>query len=307
LRGGEESEDYALADISWKYLKIVMDKSEQMNFGDNVITDSKILYGITDVAYLSTIRKQQLEQASTKDAFGYDLMETITIEMNALLAFSDITSKGMILDTVKWRENIKLAEPLVQQSYDKLNAWLLTEPFHSYALRNQYVSPEDRITINYNSVPQRTALLKTLFPDIAGGTIAIVKKYLKEKELDDVDKELLQNYLDKDYDLMQERLLHFHRKYLIDHEYLIPAGQVTINWSSQQQVLPLFQQALPKLKSLAKEERAKHSHAVLKDFQEYGEATKLITTYGEEFIQKYVSSDGKVHTNFNQVLTTGTC
>jgi DNA polymerase I-like protein with 3'-5' exonuclease and polymerase domains len=307
LRGGMENMEYSLADISWKYLRIIMNKELQMTFGDNIITDEKILYGITDVAYLSVIRRIQLLEACQCDGNGYNLLNTLTLEMECLPAFADITYEGMLLDKVKWRENIAQAEPLVQTAYDKLNAWLNTEPFYTYAVRKGYICSEDRITINYNSPPQKAELLRLLFPGIIGSGKPVVKKYIRDHgmELTPENIMLLQDYCDSNYDALQDRLVKEHRQYLIEHDYLIPAGQCTINWGSQQQVLPLVQLVLPKLKSLAEEERNKFVHPILKDWEKYGESNKLLTTYGEQFIQQYVSDDGKVRTNFNQVLTTG--
>src|SRR6187551_3343232 len=180
LHGGEVSEDYALADISWKYLRIIMNKGEQTEFGNNIITDNKILYGITDVAYLDVIKRQQLEQAAVLDEFGHDQLSTFGLEMEALLAFSDMTYYGMPLSLEKWRANIALAEPIIQETFTQLNKWLDIEPFKSYAIKQGFISDKDRVTINFGAPAQRTELLQLLFHDIPGGSKPIVKKYIRD-------------------------------------------------------------------------------------------------------------------------------
>jgi DNA polymerase-1 len=45
-------------------------------------------------------------------------------------------------------------------------------------------------------------------------------------------------------------------------------------------------------------------HELISSYLNYKEISKLYTTYGEEFF-KYIKSDNKVHTNFQQILNTG--
>lgn len=307
LRGGESNEDYALADMSWKYLRVIMDKSEQQSFGDNIITDSKIRYGITDVAYLDIIMRTQMDEAAEMDRFGFHQQNTIALEMEALLGFSDITFEGMQLDVEKWRANVDLARPIVQAALDKMNEWLLVEPFNAYALKKGHIANEDRIVINYNSHHQKRDLMKLLFPGMNGATKNIVAKYLSTngKKMDDEDISLLLYYQEGKYEDMTARLLKNHRDELIAMGLLIPAGMATINWNSQDQVLPLIQTVLPKLTALKEEERNKFHHKILVDLGDYWEKGKLLTTYGEEFIIKHLCSDGMVRSNFNQVISTG--
>lgn len=303
LRGGMENENYALADISWKYLKLMMDKTLQKAFGNNIITPEKIIYGITDVAYLKTIKIQQLFQAQQEN-----LINVFGLEMEALLAFGDITYEGMLFDHAKWRDNIALAQPIVDANLAQLNSWLLPGgKLHDAAIRMQYVSNNDRVQINYNSWQQIGELLLLIFPDITGTSQAILKKYTEERccTLEPIQLDLLQDMRLKDYNKFRDYLIEHHYDYLVEHEYLIPAGTVTINWNSDQQALPLFQVLIPKLSRIAEEERNKHLHPVLTDFENYTKALKLVTDLGENWITKYVGPDGYVRTNFNQIVSTG--
>jgi DNA polymerase I-like protein with 3'-5' exonuclease and polymerase domains len=304
LMGGLENEDYALADISYKYLRLIMDKSLQVSFADNIVTDEKILYGITDVAHLNTIKRIQLMDAAVKD-----LLNVIGLENDVVLAFGDITFNGMKLDKEKWRENERLAWPLVHEAKKNIDKWLDCEPFKSYAYAKGYISDKDRSTINYNSHQQKGELLKLVFPDIAGASLGVVKSYLRDRgpSLSPEQMDILSGLMVKDHEPLDKYLLQHHRDYLVQQEYIIPAGKVTINWGSWQQTLPLFQEAIPKLKGTSEEERNKHVHPILVDFAKYGQALKLVTDLGEEWINKYVGPDGYVRTNFNQIVSTGRC
>lgn len=303
LRGGMELENYALADISWKYLRIMMDKTLQKSFGNNIITPDKIIYGITDVAYLKAIKAQQMFKCAEEG-----LLNVFGLEMEAVLSFGDITYEGMLFDFAKWRENIALAQPIVDKHLLQLNSWILSGgKLHDVALRMEYVSNKDRVQINYNSWQQIGELLQLIFPDIPGTSQVMLKKFSEERccTLEPMQLALLQDIRLKDYDKFRDYLIEHHYDYLVEHQYLIPADTVTINWNSDQQVLPLFQILVPKLSRLAEEERNRHPHAVLTDFENYMKALQLVTKLGEQWIEKYVGPDGKVRTNFNQVVSTG--
>lgn len=304
INGGMATADYALADISWKYLRIIMNKELQMAFGDDIITDPKILYGCTDVMYLDIIKRQQIEQADT-----LGLMNVLGLEMEVLQAFSDITYEGMYLNKEKWRENQILAEPIVDASYKLMNSWLNVEPFKTYALAKKIVWPEDRIEINFGSWQQKEELLKILFPDIRGSAKVVLQKYIRDRgmELSVNDLNILVACQEKDYQPMTDKLLQYHRNYLIKNNYLIPANQPVINWNSSDQALPIMQLVEHKLKGLSEEEINETSHPILRDLQAYRKALKLISSFGEEFIRKYVGPDGLVRANFNQIIDTGRC
>jgi DNA polymerase I-like protein with 3'-5' exonuclease and polymerase domains len=302
LRGGLENENYALADISYRYLRIVMNKELQKSFGDDIITYDKILYGINDVAWLDIIKRQQIEEGAQKN-----LLNVFALEMENILALSDMTYEGMLLDKEKWRENERLARPVVEEALNKLNSWLLTDELRDFAVAKGYISDQDRVMINLNSHQQKAELLQLIFPDLEGASLGIIKKYQRDHliTIEPEHHDILEGLLHKDYEPMLRYLLRHHKDYLIDKEYVIPALQSTINWGSWQQVLPLFQVLLPKIKGTGEEERNKFSHPILKDFERYGSASKLITDLGEEFINKYVGPDGHVRTNWNPVVSTG--
>ena len=78
-----------------------------------------------------------------------------------------------------------------------------------------------------------------------------------------------------------------------------------INWNSPAQVLRLFQCLFPKLEDVNGKNLLKYrKNDIIKRYIKYKEQSKLINAYGTQFF-KYVNIDGKVHTNFSQILDTG--
>ena len=82
--------------------------------------------------------------------------------------------------------------------------------------------------------------------------------------------------------------------------------KVGIKWTSPTQVLKVFQKLVPELEDVNGKKMYKYSrqHKVIDLYVKYKEKMKLATSYGNDFF-KFVSSDGKIHTQFNQILDTG--
>lgn len=82
--------------------------------------------------------------------------------------------------------------------------------------------------------------------------------------------------------------------------------KTNINWGSPKQVLGVFQTIIPDIDDVNAKNlyKYKYKFPIIKDYIKYKELTKLANTYGDKFF-KYVNSDNKVHTNFQQILDTG--
>src|SRR5690606_18961849 len=111
--------------------------------------------------------------------------------------------------------------------------------------------------------------------------------------------------LDKNYKPIEEVLEKYFVGTLIENNLYIPAGVITINWNSRDQVLSLLQAVDPKLKDMSADSMAKFSHPIGNLITDYKDTLKLRSTYGETFIEKYLEPDGKIRTNFNQIVSTG--
>lgn len=103
------------------------------------------------------------------------------------------------------------------------------------------------------------------------------------------------------------KLKHYHVP--IQQDMFLPAEEqrvTSIKWSSPSQMLALFQNLVPKLEDVNGKNLNKHKykHPIIKSYIRYKELSKLANAYGTNFFN-YVNCDGKVHTNFSQILDTG--
>lgn len=297
---------YSLLEMVQRYLKITLDKGQQTEFGDDILTEEKVIYAAKDVMYLSKVRDKQMERVRE-----FSLENVVKLENEAVLAYAEMEYFGMFLDKAAWLANVDLAQPLIDAAQVELNAMVNGE-LKDKAIEFNYLADKDTVTINWNSPKERQEVLQYLFPNLPGATKPIVTKYLKGLlTLPDATSDIhlavwvLTQYLAKDWDALNKFMLSDCREWLISKEFLLEAGTVTINWNSPPQRLKLFQVVEPHLKGTDKESLADCDHPIIEAYQEYINATKLVSSFGEKFIEKYVDSDGAVRTRFDQILKTG--
>ena len=80
----------------------------------------------------------------------------------------------------------------------------------------------------------------------------------------------------------------------------------TVNWGSPSQVLKIFQSLFPAIEDVNGKKLApyRYKHNLINEYIKYKEKSKLASAFGDNF-NSYISCDGKVHTNFQQILDTG--
>ena len=110
-------------------------------------------------------------------------------------------------------------------------------------------------------------------------------------------------------DMVLEHPLLKHYRVPIQVDMFAPMEEVrhtNINWGSPMQTLELFRCLVPDLEDVngKKLNKYRYKHKLIDEYIRYKERTKLANAYGTKFFN-YVNSDGKVHTNFSQILDTG--
>lgn len=301
---------FSLTELNYRYRGKWLNKEYQMSFGDDILTEGKVLYAAADVVPLGFIKGAQLLQLHQEQ-----LEFVAALEMEVVLGYAEMTWKGMEVDPEKWLANLELAGPVVASAKAQLDTELLMKenPFLCKAMELKYVDPLDRVTIKWGNHKLKRELVNHFFPFLNDRCSTPVLR----KMIDDLSKkgtdpfsdprawEYVQMFYCEDWPAIEKIMVQIDRDWLIEHNLLIPGGQVTINWNSTEQVLPIMQCVNPKLKSLDKKNMGNVYHPIAKAYKEFKESLKLTTTYGHKFIDEHVEPDGKVRTSFNQILTTG--
>ena len=109
--------------------------------------------------------------------------------------------------------------------------------------------------------------------------------------------------------VLEHPLLHAKYAQPIQADMFTPVEKLrktSINWSSPMQTLQLFRLLVPKLDDVngKKLSKYRYKHKLIDEYILYKERTKLANAYGTKFFN-YINCDGRVHTNFSQILDTG--
>lgn len=115
--------------------------------------------------------------------------------------------------------------------------------------------------------------------------------------------------LQLDREVIEHPKLSPHYHVPVQQDMFLPAEEhrvTNIKWSSPAQMLKLFQYLVPTLEDVNGKNiyKYRYKHPIIKSYIRYKELSKLANAYGNNFF-KYVNCDGKVHTNFSQILDTG--
>jgi DNA polymerase-1 len=84
--------------------------------------------------------------------------------------------------------------------------------------------------------------------------------------------------------------------------------KIHVKWTSPKQVLNVFKTLIPELEDVNGNNLSKYQYRrnmnIITVYRRYKEVMKLATSYGNKFLDN-IWSDGKIHTNFFQLLDTG--
>lgn len=234
LTNGKEDRQLGLAYVCLKYTNNILNKDTRNQFvslDGNVFTDTQILYGANDVAYLFEIRAKQLEEA-----YKLNLIEVINLENSASLALADIEYNGIKLNKDKW---LLLAENLI----NKL-------PLYEKELDNMvYELPE-------------------------------LNKFVKKEIQGNLFADIIEGF---------------------EHD-----RKVKIKWSSPLQLFRVFTSLGLDIKTTSEKEIGKYQnkYPLVKKFIDYKKDSKLVTTYGKNFIKFINKYTNRIHADFWQILDT---
>jgi DNA polymerase I-like protein with 3'-5' exonuclease and polymerase domains len=273
------------------------------------------------------------------------LVKTNWWENEFSFVVGDMEQQGFLIDTDKWIKCYEKSLPLMQEAKKKLDA-IVVEEFKGFAIGQGWLSDKDRFEPIWGSSQKKKEILQLVFPNIESVTKLGLKEYLRDNDPDfpmveEVykatgllekrklkitgkeweDNFYIQQIVDKfgilkllikcpeglDFEGILNRFFYQNfPEFMLNHGYVIPANQLSLNWASPQQKLILFQHLNPKIDSTnaLTVENNLLTHPLFKIYEEYQDASALVTKFGLDYL-KHVQQDGRIRTSFNTVLATG--
>ena len=284
----------SLKAAAWNYLNINIDKTVRGKIVNEGLTTEVVIYAAGDVTYIEDIKEKQDIEVEKQ---GMKLAVELECEFVKSLAYFKYC--GVHLDITKWKAKMAKDQAKLDKAISELNAWVVAwdkeNPHSGYDIQypelkypkysTDYPAEVKRLTKDgYKRFPQED--LQT--PD---GKIDAYKKIIKNQF----------TRIDTQGDLFTG----------FDTE-----PKCVINWSSQKQVIPLFELLGINVETFDKKTKQKkksieanvlkpqkNDFPIIPIFLEYQEAAKVVSTYGQNWLNAINPKTGRIHADFHSIGT----
>jgi len=297
--GVAEPGQNGLAGLLGTYLNLNISKDAQTTFDGTGMSPEQLYYATMDVVYLGTLY--------TKLMYGvkrHKFEKVMKIENNVLMALGDMELNGVRIDTVALDENIKsFTEDAEKHRQAIIDVFMNeTDDIMEKIRDGKFLQKEDEIIINWKSSVQKKVILNALYPDediksSAKATLLKMKKTVN-------DSLFIDWLLEGDTGSLESYLVSRHMNLLMDHGMFIKKGTINLNFNSPAQLQKFFNIWYPDLKGVGVKALKKLRHPIVMAYKKYSKAQKLVSSFGEK-MYGYIEDDGKIHTNFNQIVPSG--
>lgn len=284
----------SLKAAAWNYLNINIDKTVRGKIVNDGLTTEVVIYAAGDVTYIEDIKEKQDIEIEKQ---GMKLAVELECEFVKSLAYFKYC--GVHLDITKWKAKMTKDQAKLDKAISELNAWVVAwdkeNPHNGYDIQYpelkypkysaDYPAEVKRLTKDgYKRFPQED--LQT--PD---GKVDAYKKVIKNQF----------TRIDTQGDLFTG----------FDTE-----PKCVINWSSQKQVIPLFELLGINVETFDKKTKQKkksieanvlkpqkNDFPIIPIFLEYQEAAKVVSTYGQNWLNAINPKTGRIHADFHSIGT----
>lgn len=284
----------SLRAAAWNYLNINIDKTVRGKIINDGLTTEVVIYAAGDVTYIEDIKEKQDIEVEKQ---GMKLAVELECEFVKSLAYFKYC--GVHLDITKWKAKMAKDQAKLDRAISELNAWVVAwdkeNPHNGYDIQYpelkypkysaDYPAEVKRLTKDgYKRFPQED--LQT--PD---GKVDAYKKVIKNQF----------TQIDTQGDLFTG----------FDTE-----PKCVVNWSSQKQVIPLFELLGINVETFDKKTKQKkksieanvlkpqkNDFPIIPIFLEYQEAAKVVSTYGQNWLNAINPKTGRIHADFHSIGT----
>lgn len=268
---------YSLKATAKRRIGIDIDKTVRGTIITNGLTESVVVYAAGDVMWLEQIRDKQLEELEKQD-----LIKACKFECEFAKSLSYVKFCGVHLDVLKWKKKMENDQKTLDEALEELNSFVVTLDEQEYI---------------YRYVKNNTDYLKVS---------ALGFERCPEK--------------DNNYECWKYKIKGLFTKtnnqLSLFEEYDDTGTKCSINWSSSQQVIKLFELLGIKVKTFdkkTKKEKKSINEQILapqeKDFPiisiflKYQAAAKVVSTYGQNWLNAINPNTKRIHAELHSLGT----
>lgn len=284
----------SLKAAAWNYLNINIDKTVRGKIINDGLTTEVVIYAAGDVTYIEDIKKKQDIEVEKQH-----MRLAVELECEFVKSLAYFKYCGVHLDIAKWKAKMAKDKAKLDESISELNAWVIAwdkeNPHSGYDI--QY--PE--LDYPKYSTDYETAV-KKLFKD--------GYKRFPQEDLNTPDgkvdayKKIIKNQFTR-VDTQGDLFNGFNLE-----------PKCVINWSSQKQVIPLFELLGINIETFDKKTKQKkksieanvlkpqkNDFPIIPIFLKYQEAAKVVSTYGQNWLDAINPKTGRIHVDFHSIGT----
>lgn len=284
----------SLKAAAWNYLNINIDKTVRGKIINDGLTTEVVIYAAGDVTYIEDIKEKQDIEVEKQ---GMKLAVELECEFIKSLAYFKYC--GVHLDITKWKAKMAKDQAKLDKAISELNAWVV-----AWDKEN----PHSGYDIQYPELK---------YPKYSTDYPAEVKRLIKDgyKRFPQEDLQTPDGKVDAYKKVIKNQFTR------IDTQGDLFTGfdtepKCVINWSSQKQVIPLFELLGINVETFDKKTKQKkksieanvlkpqkNDFPIIPIFLEYQEAAKVVSTYGQNWLDAINPKTGRIHVDFHSIGT----
>lgn len=284
----------SLKAAAWNYLNINIDKTVRGKIINDGLTTEVVIYAAGDVTYIEDIKEKQDIEVEKQ---GMKLAVELECEFVKSLAYFKYC--GVHLDITKWKTKMAKDQAKLDKAVSELNAWVV-----AWDKEN----PHNGYDIQYPELK---------YPKYSADYPAEVKRLIKDgyKRFPQEDLQTPDGKVDAYKKVIKNQFTR------IDTQGDLFTGfdtepKCVINWSSQKQVIPLFELLGINVETFDKKTKQKkksieanvlkpqkNDFPIIPIFLEYQEAAKVVSTYGQNWLNAINPKTGRIHADFHSIGT----
>lgn len=284
----------SLKAAAWNYLNINIDKTVRGKIINDGLTTEVVIYAAGDVTYIEDIKEKQdieVEKQSMKLA--------VELECEFIKSLAYFKYCGVHLDITKWKAKMAKDQAKLNKAISELDAWVV-----AWDKEN----PHSGYDIQYPELK---------YPKYAADYSTEVKRLIKDgyKRFPQEDLQTPDGKVDAYKKVIKNQFTR------IDTQGDLFTGfdtepKCVINWSSQKQVIPLFELLGINVETFDKKTKQKkksieanvlkpqkNDFPIIPIFLEYQEAAKVVSTYGQNWLDAINPKTGRIHVDFHSIGT----
>lgn len=285
---------YSLKATAKRRCNIDIDKTVRGKIINEGLTEAVIEYAGGDVMWLEDIKDAQLEELKKQD-----LVKACEFECEVVKGAAYIKYCGVYLDRNKWESKMKSDQSRLDSAKSSLDKW----------------------TINWDKNRVKEGDWDIRYPEMEDSKNykELVQELIKNKYTRYPQEDLEVPYQDTKIEAYRKKVTSLFTK--VDLQGDLFSGfnsdpQCTVNWNSDKQVVKLFELLGIQVKTFDKEtkkEKKSVSEPVLKPqkdkfpiipiYLDYQGASKLVSTYGQNWLNAINKDSGRIHVEIHSIGT----